>query len=41
MEPIAKIAKATNRNINEKHPLFTHFRVSATIKTDSSMAPIE
>ena len=41
MEPIAKIAKATNRKTSERHPLFTHFLVSATSNTDNNMAPIE
>lgn len=41
MEPIAKMTKATNRNIRDKHPLFTHFLVSPTINTDNNIAPIE
>lgn len=41
MEPIAKIIKANNRKINDKHPLFTHFLVIETIRTDNNIAPIE
>jgi len=41
MEPIAKMIKATKRNMRDKHPLVTHFLVIPTSNTESNIAPME